>query len=353
MRPFSQHPEKILVRSTNWIGDAIMTTPAVRSIRENFPDAEITLLALPWVADVFSASPRVDHIFVYEKNGRHQGLRGKLTLASDLRKKQYDATILLQNAFEAALITTLARIPIRGGYSTDGRGILLTHGIKKHPDIGLKHQVHYYQEMLAGLGLTPGKDQLELFLAPAVKQSAEQGLQRYFSRQGRVPVVGLNPGAAYGPAKRWPAEKFSRLAQLVCAQTDALLLIFGTDADREAASHIAAAVPEHAAERILDLTGKTDLATAMAYIARCDAFVTNDSGLMHVAAALQTPTVAIFGSTDHVATGPYSDRAQVIRKPMACSPCKKTHCPQDHFQCMEQIQAQEVFSTMQPLLHLD
>ena len=353
MRPFPRHPEKILIRSTNWIGDAIMTTPAVRSIRKNFPDAEITLLALPWVADVFAASPRVDHIFVYEKNGRHQGLRGKLTLASDLRKNKYDATILLQNAFEAALITTLARIPVRGGYTTDGRGILLTHGIKKHPDIDLKHQVHYYQEMVAGLGLTPGKDQLELFLAPAVKQSAEQGLQHCFSQQGRVPVVGLNPGAAYGPAKRWPAEKFSRLVQLVCAQTDALLLIFGTDADREAAARIAAAVPEHAPERILDLTGKTDLATAMAYIDLCDAFVTNDSGLMHVAAALQTPTIALFGSTDHVATGPYSDRAQVIRKPMDCSPCKKTHCPQDHFQCMEQIQAREVFSTMQPLLHLD
>jgi len=352
MQPFPQHPEKILIRSTNWIGDAIMTTPAVRSIRENFPDAEITLLALPWVADVFAASPRVDHIFVYEKNGRHQGIGGKLTLASDLRHKKYDAAILLQNAFEAAFITTLARIPVRGGYTTDGRRILLTHGVKKHSDIDLKHQVHYYQEMLAGLGLVPGKDQLELFLAPDARQSADQGLKHFFARHGRVPVVGLNPGAAYGPAKRWPAEKFGRLARLVCAQTDALLLIFGTDADCEAAAHIAAAVPDQAG-RILDLTGKTNLATAMAYIDRCDAFVTNDSGLMHVAAALQTPTVAIFGSTDHIATGPYSDQARIIRKPMDCSPCKKTHCSQNDFQCMEQIQAQEVFSSVQAFLHMD
>ena len=352
MQPFPKHPEKILIRSTNWIGDAIMTTPAVRSIRENFPEAEITLLALPWVADVFAASPRVDHIFVYEKNGRHQGIRGRLRLASDLRAKRYDAAVLLQNAFEAALITTFARIPVRGGYTTDGRGILLTHGVKKHSDIGLKHQVHYYQEMLAGLGLTPGKDQLELFLAADVKQSAEQGLQLCFSQQGgRVPVVGLNPGAAYGPAKRWPAEKFGRLAQLVCTQTDALLLIFGTNADCEAAARIAAAVPEHARTGIVDLTGKTNLATAMAYIDRCDAFVTNDSGLMHVAAALKTPTVAIFGSTDHVATGPFSDQARIIRKPMACSPCKETHCPQNHFQCMEQISAQEVFAAVQVFLH--
>ncbi len=352
MQPFPQHPEKILIRSTNWIGDAIMTTPAVRSIRANFPNAEITLLALPWVADVFTASPRVDHIFVYEKNGRHQGLRGKLTLASDLRKNKYDAAILLQNAFEAALITTLARIPVRGGYTTDGRGLFLTHGVKKHSDIGMKHQVHYYQEMVAGLGLTPGKDQLELFLTPDVRRDAKQGLQQYFFQHGNVPVIGLNPGAAYGPAKRWPAEKFGRLAQLVCSQTDALLLIFGTDADCEAAAHIAAAVSDQTG-RILDLTGKTNLASAMAYIDRCDAFVTNDSGLMHVAAALRTPTIAIFGSTDHIATGPYSDRARVIRKPMDCSPCKETHCPQDHFQCMERIQAQEVFSSVQALLHTD
>ncbi len=353
MRPFPQHPEKILIRSTNWIGDAIMTTPAVRSIRENFPDAEITLLALPWVADVFAASPRVDHIFVYEKNGRHRGLGGKLTLASDLKAQKYDAAILLQNAFEAALITTLARIPVRGGYTTDGRGILLTHGIKKQPDIGLKHQVHYYQEMLAGLGLTPGRDQLELFLAPDVRQSADQGLELFFTRHGRVPVVGLNPGAAYGPAKRWPAQKFGRLARLVCSETNAIVLIFGTDADSEAASEITSSVSDHAVSRIVDLTGRTDLASAMAYIDRCDAFVTNDSGLMHVAAALQTPTVAIFGSTDHVATGPYGDRARVIRKPMSCSPCKKTHCPQDHFQCMEQIQTREVFSSVQHFLHQD
>lgn len=350
MRPFPRHPEKILIRSTNWIGDAIMTTPAVRTIRENFPDSEITLLGLPWVADVFAAGPRVDRIFLYEKNGRHQGLGGKLRLAAELRAEKYDAAILLQNAFEAALITTLARIPARGGYTTDGRGLLLTHGVKKDPAIGLKHQVHYYQEMLAGLGLTPGDDQLELLLAPEAEKTVDEHLQTCFSHSGRVPVIGLNPGAAYGPAKRWPAEKFGRLAHRVCSRSDGVVLIFGTEADREAADRIRAATPGQSAGRVIDLTGKTDLATAMAYIDRCDVFVTNDSGLMHVAAALRTPVVAIFGSTDHIATGPFSDNALVIRKPMDCSPCKKTHCPQDHFQCMEQIQPDEVYSSVQTFL---
>ena len=348
MHYFPKHPQKILIRSTNWIGDAIMTTPAVRTIRENYPHAEITLLALPWVSDVFSASPHVDHIFLYERNTLHRGTWGKWALAAALRRKKYDAAILLQNAFEAALIAALARIPARGGYTTDGRGLLLTHGVKKDPEIGLKHQVHYYQEMLAGLGLSPGGDQLELFLGPDCVQTAESGLQGFFSRHGKVPVIGLNPGAAYGPAKRWPAEKFGQLAELVCAQTGSIILVFGTEADHKAAATIGEAV--NAPEQVIDLTGKTDLATAMAYIDRCDVFVTNDSGLMHVAAALQTPTVAIFGSTDHVATGPFSDNARVIRKPMQCSPCKKTHCPQNHMQCMEQIQPGEVFSSLQALL---
>jgi heptosyltransferase-2 len=293
MRSFPRQPEKILIRSTNWIGDAVMTTPAIRTIANNFPDAEITLLALPWVSDVFCACPHIDHIFLYEKNGRHQGIRGKLTLAADLKKKKFDAAILLQNAFEAALITTLARIPARGGYTTDGRGLLLTHGVRKPPRIDSRHQVHYYQQMLAGLGLIPGDNQLELFIAPESKRTAEDRLNSYFADHGRVPVIGFNPGAAYGPAKRWPAEKFAQLGKRLLEQTDSLILIFGTKADHQAAKTIQQQAQDQG--RIMDLTGKTDLKTAIAYIDSCDAFVTNDSGLMHVAAALDIPTAAIFG----------------------------------------------------------
>ena len=323
-----------------------MTTPAVRTIRRNFPDAEITLLALPWVADVFGASPRIDRLFLYEKNGRHQGLRGKLRLAGELKQQSYDLAILLQNAFEAAFITTWARIPARAGYTTDGRGLLLTHGVKKDPAIGTKHQVHYYQEMLAGLGLQPGADTLELFLDPDAVQRA--GRLPAISRiDAGTPIIGLNPGAAFGPAKRWPAEKFGKLAQKLHEHTGATILVFGTDADREAAAVIQNMGGNNS---VHDLTGKTDLALALALIDRCNVFVTNDSGLMHVAAALNTPLAAVFGSTDHVATGPYSKRAEVIRKPMDCSPCMKTHCPQEHFQCMEQISVKEVADTALRLL---
>ena len=341
MNSLPTQPDSILIRSTNWIGDAIMTTPAVRSIRKNFPDAEITLLALPWVADVFASCPHIDHIFLYEKNGRHRGLMGKLRLARDLRRKQFAMTILLQNAFEAALITRLAGIPVRAGYTTDGRGLLLTHGVRKQPDISTRHQVHYYQEMLAGLGLRTGdkKIPLELFLDPGAVQEAEALLkERIGAEDKEKPIIGLNPGAAYGPAKRWPAVKYAELAARLAHESNGLILIFGTQADQEAAAEIAAGCNE----QVLDLTGKTSLALALACIDRCHLFVSNDSGLMHVAAALNRPLVAIFGSTDHVATGPHSDTATIIRHPLDCSPCMKTHCPKNHFQCMEQITVDEV-----------
>ncbi|MCW5203990.1 lipopolysaccharide heptosyltransferase II [Desulfobulbus sp. US4] len=342
MPPIPKNARNILIRSTNWIGDAIMTTPAVRSIRRNFPEAKITLLALPWVADVFRACPHIDQIFIYDKQGKHRGLRGKLLLAAELRQENYDLTILLQNAFEAALITFLARIPVRGGYTTDGRGLLLTHGVRKHPEIGTKHQVHYYQEMVEGLGLQRSENSLELFLDSAAEQEVDALIKEALALQGEqandIPIIGLNPGAAYGPAKCWPVAKYAELAGHLADKTGGLIVIFGTAADQEAAAEISAA----AGKRVLDLTGKTTLAQALACIARCSVFVTNDSGLMHVAAALNTPLVAVFGSTDHIATGPYSEQATVVRRPVECSPCMKTHCPKGHFQCMEGITVEEV-----------
>ncbi len=351
MAVFPKNPAKILIRSTNWIGDAIMTIPAVRSIRNNYPDAEITILALPWVADVFVASPWIDKIFIYEKKGRHHGLRGRLQLISQLKKEKFDAAVLLQNAFEAALITFLAGIPIRGGYGTDGRALLLTHRVKKTSEIKGKHEVYYYQEMIAGLGISPGANKLELFLANETLINAENSLKSFRQTEGvpkKSPVIGFNPGAAYGPAKRWPAEKFALLAKEICRQLTGIVVIFGTDADTQSAKIIKEG--SGSPQQVLDLTGKTDLAAAMAYIDLCDVFVTNDSGLMHVAAALATPVAAVFGSTNHIATGPWCDCFRIIREPMACSPCKKTHCPQGHLKCMEDISSEQVFAAVAELL---
>ncbi|WP_028579145.1 lipopolysaccharide heptosyltransferase II [Desulfogranum japonicum] len=349
MKAFPANPKRILIRSTNWIGDAVMTTPAVRSIRENFPESEISMLVLPWVADVFKYSPRIDNLLYYDRNGRHNGLKGKWKLGRELAREQFDCAILLQNAFEAALISCIAGIPVRGGYTTDARGLLLSHGVKKAPDIGLKHQVHYYQEMVQGLGLKPSENKLEMFVPEEIQQKARQRLLQLTTAQAQRPLIGFNPGAAYGPAKRWPAKQFADLARRICMEMDADIAVFGTEADQATASLIGDSVPEP--DRILDFTGKTQLIEAIALIQCCSAFVTNDSGLMHVAAALDTPLVAIFGSTDHIATGPFSERAKIIRKDLPCSPCKKTDCPKQHLNCLRSISSEEVLVAIQELLH--
>jgi heptosyltransferase-2 len=346
MKPFPLNPQKILIRSTNWIGDAVITTPAVRTVRENFPESEITMLVHPWVSDVFRYSPRIDRLLLYEKKGRHRGLKGMWLLAGELRTEQFDCAILLQNAFEAALITKMAGIPVRGGYTTDARGLLLTHGVDKEPELIKKHQVHYYQRMVRGLGLKPAPNELELFIPGVQIDGAKQRIAELTGvATGSAPLIGFNPGAAFGPAKRWPAEKFAELAAAICRKTGAHILVFGSGADRETAAAIIARAG-NAASRMIDLTGATSLIEAMALIGECDVFVTNDSGLMHVAAALHTPTVAIFGSTDHIATGPFADNATIIRKPLPCSPCKKTHCPEKHFQCMKLVTSAEVFAAV-------
>ena len=325
------------MRATNWIGDAIMTTPAVRTIRRNFPQAEISILVHPWVADVFTASPDLDRIVLYHKKTDHKGLAGIWRLSQELKKKRFDLAILLQNAFEAALIAYLAAIPLRAGYSRDCRGVLLTHSIPIHPAGKKIHQVHYYQGLLEDLGLQPGPD--ELFLA-VPKQDKERAKRLLLDQARKGPLIGLNPGAAYGPAKRWPAEKYAELAMKLMAKFQARIAVFGTQADRQAALTIKNRCPE----KIIDLTGRTSLAEAIALIDACAVFVTNDSGLMHVAAALNTPLVAVFGSTNPVTTGPFSNNSTVIRKELPCSPCMQTHCRKNDFACMENITADEVLA---------
>lgn len=304
-----------------------MTTPAIRTIRENFPEASISVLVNPWVADVFSASPHVDEIIPYHKKTNHSGLKGMWNLAMELSGMGFDMAILLQNAFEAAVITKLAGIPVRAGYKRDCRGPLLTHGIPIPKQRKKIHQVHYYQDLLADLGLKKGSDELFLAISPENKSWARRQVEQL---DPKGPVVGINPGAAFGPAKRWPFEKYGELAAQLEGSLGAQVLVFGTNADKEAAQVI-----QKYCSTTADFTGNTTLCQAMALIDCCDAFVTNDSGLMHVGAALKTPLVAIFGSTNPVTTGPFSANSVVVRKEgLDCSPCLKTHC-KTNFECMD------------------
>ena len=335
----------LLIRSTNWIGDAVMTTPAVRAIRENFPQARISLLAKPWVAPVFQHNPHVDDIILYDAKGRHRGATGSIRLAKDLRANSFDAAILLQNAFEAALIVFMAGIPLRIGYNRDARGFLLTHSIPLTDAIRKVHQTGYYLNILSGAGLAAESGPLELYLAPEQKSAAAETLAKC-GIAADTPKVGLCPSATFGPAKQWFPNRFAELADRLSVQYGTQTVILGGPGDFLLGEKILNGMHTSA----VNLCGRTGLGEAMSLIERCRLIVCNDSGLMHVGAALQVPLIAIFGSTDPVATGPYSPNSQMVRSSLPCSPCLKPECPLGHLDCMQQIEVEMVFRAAEKML---
>lgn len=332
---------RVLIRSTNWIGDAVMNTPAVHAIRTHFPSAHISVLAKPWVAPVFDHSPDVDEVILYEERGWSAALR----VARKLRRHRFDAAFLLQHAFEAALIAFLAGIPLRIGYNRDARGVLLTHPVPCPPAVRQVHQTAYYLNILNAVGLGASDQRLRLAVPPAARRRAREIL----SARGVTPdetVMGINPSAIYGPAKQWFPDRFAALADRLQERFGCRVLVFGGPSDRQLGQGIA----QMAQRPVISLAGETTLEEAFALVALCRLFVSNDSGLMHVAAALDIPQVAIFGSTNPVTTGPFSDRSRVVRTPEPCSPCLQPECPEGHLSCMGKITVSMVLDAADALL---
>jgi heptosyltransferase-2 len=338
-------PEKILVRATNWVGDLVMSTPALAGIRKNFPAAEICVLVRPPLDELLKANPSVDEVILYDKKGVHAGPGGMARLIGELRRKKFSRAILLQNAFEAALIAFLAKIPERMGYGTDSRGVLLTRAVKVAPETRKKHQVYYYLDLLAALGLKAGDAHPKLYLEKEDKDYARKLLRENGISQGSL-VVGINPGAQYGIAKKWHPERFGYVADHLVREFGAKVIIFGGPGDITTAKTVQASMREGA----LNLAGKTSIRGLMALVKRCDIFITNDTGPMHVAAALDVPTLAIFGSTDPTATGPFGKLGCVVREPVNCSPCLNRKCPGKHYHCMERVSAERVFKAAKEML---
>jgi len=336
--------KRILIRGTNWVGDSVISVPAMSEIRRLFPEAHISLLVRPWVRDIYSAVDFVDEILEYDKNGGHRGLTGFVRLVSDLRLRRFDLAILLQNAFEAALIAWAARIPRRIGYARDGRSLLLTDAIEIDPEVGKIHQAYYYLGILSGLGLLESRPWENRERPPSARigvrdadRAAAVGILRSGGIREKDLVVGINPGAFYGEAKRWFPDRYAAVADALAEQLGARILLFGAQSDLPVVKEVAA----HMKRPNLVLAGRTTLGQLMALIKECRLLITNDSGPMHMAAALDVPQLAIFGSTSEIATGPLNCRARVIKHPVACNPCFLRVCPTD-FRCMKEISIQEV-----------
>jgi heptosyltransferase-2 len=337
--------KKLLVRGTNWVGDAVMSVPALKEIRQRFPNAHISLLVRPWVRDVYADVNCVDEILTYEKPGRHETWLGMRRLAVELRPHRFELTILFQNALEAALIAFWARIPIRIGYARDGRGWLLTHPVRIDPEVTRVHQAYYYLGILSGSGLLEDKlwrrpEYRIKSLSVGVRASDMAAAREILRAQGINPgerIIGINPGASYGSAKRWLPERFAAVADSLAGEFNARIVIFGAANERRIAEEIAAKMTV----KPTILAGRTTLGELMGLIRECDLFLTNDSGPMHLAAALHVPQLAIFGSTSEIATGPLHEHAQVIKHQVDCNPCFLRECPID-FRCMIGISVEEV-----------
>jgi lipopolysaccharide heptosyltransferase II len=344
---------RLLIRGTNWVGDSILSLPALKRARLEFPQAKITLLVLPWVAGIYEGYTAIDDIWLYDRQGLHRGLSGKLRLIRELRERRFDAALLFQNAFEAAVLTRLAEIPVRAGYDRDGRGWLLSQKVPVDPRVSKLHQTYYYLDLLEQLlGCARTAQKLEpkptsQFVAEAmpditlaVSQERKHAARARLHSQGvdfNRTVVGVNPGAFYGSAKRWLSERYATVLDRLISERQASVVIFGSP--NEVA--IAKAIQSGMRNQPVILSGRTELNELIAMIACCDLFLTNDSGPMHLAAALRVPTLAIFGSTDEITTGPMSPAAVVLNKRVECSPCLLRECPIDH-RCMARISAEEV-----------
>lgn len=334
---FDRKIKKILIRGTNWIGDAVLTMPAVKAVRKRFPDAEISILVKPWVAGLFENSADIDRIIIYDEK-KYARLCGKRKLISDLKKHKFDMAILFQNAFEAAFLTCFAGIPVRYGYNTDGRGMLLTHKIALSDETLKKHQVWYYLDLLKPLAINIEKPELSLKIGSKDKAAVSKILKKNRIKKGDL-IIGINPGASYGPAKRWFPDRYAKLVEMLIGRFNAKIILFGSKDDKEATAEIASL----SSHKLINLAGRTSLGEATALIERCRLFITNDSGLMHISAALNVPVIAIFGSTSPERTGPYGKDHHIIYKNAECSPCLKRECPTD-FKCMKLISVDEVYS---------
>jgi heptosyltransferase II len=336
-------PAKVMVRATNWIGDAIISLPAIEALRGRYPDTEIVVVAKPWVAELYSNHPALFRLLIYDPNGEHKGRRGFRKLINELRRERFDAAILLQHAFHAAWMAWRAQIPIRIGYRTDGRGPLLTEAVRLPPRGYLGHQASEYLEFLFLSGLIEERPlaarEVHLAATKAERRWAADALKG-LGLEGPRYFVGLNPGAAFGPAKRWPIERFAALGDRLVGALGADVLVFGSKDERPLAEAVARVMQRTP----LVLAGNTTLRQWMAITERCRLVVANDSGAMHVAAAMGVPVVAIFGSTDARATGPLSRWARVVRHPVECSPCGLRECPID-FRCMNSVTVEEVHRT--------
>jgi heptosyltransferase-2 len=337
-------PRSIVVYAPSWIGDSVMSLGAVRALRQNFPDARLSILTRPWAQDLYSGCDVVDDTILYDPRGADRGIEGFWRAARRIRQEGFDVGVVFPNAFRAAALVRVAGVRERWGYATESRGFLLTKRVPQPPRPFGRHQSHFYLDLLSGLGLDVSGPDTSLAVTPSMRAAARTLLERQGWKGGAL--VGVHPGATNSRAKVWKASRFAEVAAKLAEAHDAQVVVLGGVTEGELAEEVQRGL---AADVVLTLQGRTSLADLMGVLAELSVFLTNDSGPMHLAAALGVRTLAVFGPTDARETGPVGARARIVREPVECSPCLYRICPIDH-RCMERVSAQRVFDEASALV---
>lgn len=330
---------KIVVRVPNWIGDCILSLPTLESLKKNFSRAQIWIATREEIQDLFISFDFVNDVIPLPGVNNFKNIKESAQIIKD---HNFDISLLLTNSFSTAFLFYLAKIPQRWGYLRDNRGFLLTKGVplKKMND-SPSHQVDYYLNLISALGLQAFPPELTFPLSPAEKNWAKKELSSLGCKPNR-PLVLLNPGAYYGPAKRWPASKFAELAGMLQEMKKAEILIVGSYEEVSLAESIVSSMDK----KPINLVGATTLRQLAALISIANLFITNDSGPMHMASAFRVPVIAIFGPTDPRITGPFHQPSVVVKIDAPCWPCSYRKCPFDH-RCMMDINPEEIFEVSQ------
>jgi len=332
---------KILVKGTNWVGDTMISFPAVHSLRGLFPQAHIAVLAKSHLAELWKANPDINEVVSFDRPKGARRIFDELRMARFIKQQGIDLAVIFPRSFSSAWMVFLGGIPHRIGYKGEARDWLLTERVDQTTEILSTHRMYYYLHLIERLGRCPSRSVPSLSLNGKIDKWAHALLARN-DLQGKL-LIGFNPGATYGEAKCWPLERFVELGKRVKKIHDASILIFGSSRPTE--KELNATIAQGIGGGCLNLSGQTSLLELASLLRQCTLLVTNDTGTMHVAAAVGTRVVAIFGPTDPRTTSPLGEEHMIIRREVSCSPCLKRVCPEDH-RCMDLIEVEEVYNTV-------
>ncbi len=333
-------PRNIIVRMPNWLGDMVMATPVLRDLRKAWPEATITAMCQSPLSVLLEADPYVDEVFSFHRVNGWLRRQENRDVIGKLQDGHYDLGILLTNSFSSAWWFMRGGVKNRVGYRSFGRGLFLNKAIGSPARLEKMHQVLYYKRILRDLGVATSKSRPLIHLHKGEVDVA-RGRLEIFGITEHHRIVGVNPAAAYGPAKQWPADRFRAVIEKLLEDPLVRIVVFGDNSGSAVAKEICSEL----GDRVVNLAGRTSLREFAALVKCCHAFLSNDSGPMHLSAALQIPLVAIFGSTNPERTRPY-DWGRVIYKNVSCSPCYKRECPID-FRCMMRIEVAEVVKAVE------